>query len=89
MFQTPFVQSQQFMDAWIKMTQEQLARMEQMQESVQKLQGQAMERTREAIDESARLMKETLNYTTQLSEEWRKVTTDAVKKATESFTPKA
>lgn len=89
MFQTPFVQSQQFMDAWIKMTQEQLARMEQMQESVQKLQGQAIERTREAIDESARLMKETLNYTTQLSEEWRKVTTDAVKKATESFTPKA
>lgn len=89
MFQTPFVQSQQFMDAWIKMTQEQLSRMDEMQESVKKLQGQAIERTREAIDESARLMKETLNYTTQLSEEWRKVTTDAVKKATESLTPKA
>jgi hypothetical protein len=89
MFTNPFLQSQQFLDLWVKSTQEQIARMDQMAEQLHKVQGQAVERTREAIDESARLMKETLNYSVQLQAEWRKITLDATKKAADIVTPKA
>jgi len=89
MFTNPFVQSQQFLDLWAKATQEQIARMDQMSEQLHKMQGQAVERTREAIDETARLMKESLAYSTQLSTEWRKISLDATKKAADLYTPKA
>jgi hypothetical protein len=89
MFTNPFLQSQQFLDLWVKSTQEQIARMDQMAEQLHKVQGQAVERTREAIDESARLMKESLNYSVQLQAEWRKITLDATKKAADIVTPKA
>jgi len=89
MFTNPFVQPQQFLDVWVKMTNEQVARMDQMAEQLHKLNGQAVERTREAIDETARLMKESLTYATQLSTEWRKITLDATKKAADMVAPKA
>ena len=89
MFTNPFLQSQQFLDLWVKSTQEQIARMDQMAEQLHKVQAQGVERTREAIDESARLMKETLNYSVQLQTEWRKITLDATKKAADIVTPKA
>jgi hypothetical protein len=88
MFNTPFVQSQQMLEMWTRATQEQLARMDKMAEQVQSMQGQAVDRTKEAIDETARLMKESLVYATALSAEWRKVTLEATKKATEMVTPK-
>ncbi len=89
MFSNPFVQPQQFLDVWVKMTNEQVARMDQMAEQLHKLNGQTVERTREAIDETARLMKESLSYATQLSTEWRKITLDATKKAADMVAPKA
>ena len=89
MFTNGFVQSQQMFDVWTKMTQEHIARVEQMGAELQKVQAQAIERTREAIDESARLMKESMTYATQLSAEWNKVTVEATRKATEGLTPKA
>lgn len=88
MFSNPFVQPQQFLDVWVKMTNEQVARMDQMAEQLHKLNGQTVERTREAIDETARLMKESLSYATQLSTEWRKITLDATKKAADMVAPK-
>jgi hypothetical protein len=89
MFSNPFVQPQQFIDLWVKATQEHVARMDQAAAEIQKAQGQAVQRAAEAIDESARLMKESLAYATQLSAEWRKVTLEATKKAAESVSPKA
>ena len=89
MFTNPFVQPQQMLDIWTKATQEQLARMDKMTEQVQSMQGQAVERTKEAIDETARLMKESVAYATALSNEWPKVSLEATKKATEMVTPKA
>jgi predicted transcriptional regulator len=89
MFTNPFVQPQQMLEIWTKATQEQLARMDKMAEQVQSMQGQAVERTKEAIDETARLMKESVAYATALSNEWRKVSLEATKKATEMVTPKA
>ncbi len=89
MFTNAFSQSQHWLDLWVKATQEQTARMEQMAEQLQEAQGQAVERSREAIDETARLMKESLSYAVQLSTEWRKITLEATKKATEIAVPKA
>lgn len=89
MFTNPFVQPQQMLEIWTKATQEQLARMDKMAEQVQSMQGQAVERTKEAIDETARIMKESVAYATALSNEWRKVSLEATKKATEMVTPKA
>ncbi len=89
MFSNPFLQSQQMLDVWTKLTNDQVARMDQMAEQLHKLNGQAVDKTRQAIDETARLMKESLTYATDLSTEWRKITVDATKKAAEMVTPKA
>jgi hypothetical protein len=89
MFTNGFVQPQQMMELWARMTQEHVARMDQMATELQKAQAQAAERAALAIDESARLMKETMTYATQLSAEWRKITLEATKKAAEMATPKA
>lgn len=89
MFGTPFVQPQQFMDAFAKMSAEQLERMEQMTAQFEEMQQKTLARAYEAIDESARLMKESIAYTVKLSEEWRKITVDATKKAAEASTAKA
>ena len=42
-----------------------------------------------AIDDTARLMKESIQYAQQLSEEFRKLSLENSKKAAELFTPKA
>lgn len=89
MFTHPFVQSQQMLETWNKLTAEQLGRMQQMTAEVQKLQGQAVTRAREAIDETARLMKETLDYAQSLAAEWQKITVETVTKAAETAVPKA
>lgn len=76
-----FVQPQQFLEMFSKASAAELARMEQMQKQFEDLQKQAITRTFEAIDESARLMKESLSYAVKLSEEWRKITIENTKKA--------
>lgn len=77
------------MDAFAKMSAEQLERMEQMTAQFEEMQQKTLARAYEAIDESARLMKESIAYTVKLSEEWRKITVDATKKAAEASTAKA
>lgn len=89
MFGTPFVQPQQFVDAFAKMSAEQLERMEQMTAQFEEMQQKTLTRAYEAIDESARLMKESIASAVKLSEEWRKITVDATKKAAAASTPKA
>src|SRR5262249_5732065 len=60
-------------DAWKKMLDDHLARVEALEEQTARAEAQAAERTREAIDEVARMSKETLAYAGQLSAEWRKL----------------
>ncbi len=76
-----FVQPQQWMEMFSKASAAELARMEQMQKQFEDMQKQAITRTFEAIDESARLMKESLSYAMKLSDEWRKITVENAKKA--------
>lgn len=89
MFTNPFSQTQQWWDVWAKAAAAEATRMDQLASEMHKMQAQAVARTCEAIDESARLMKESVNYASQLSSEWRKITLETTKKAAEMVTPKA
>ncbi|NUP11250.1 MAG: hypothetical protein HOW73_34830 [Polyangiaceae bacterium] len=84
MFSGPFTQSQQFLDVWTKLTSEQIARFEQMTAQYEEAQQKALERACEAIDETARLMKESISYAAHLSDEWRKIAVEQGKKAAET-----
>ena len=68
-------------DAWKKMMDEQLARMELAYGELARMQEQGLEQSRHAIDEMAKLSKDSINYFGQLNAEWRKLTIEAAKKA--------
>lgn len=76
-----FVQPQQFVEMFTKASAAEFARIEEMQKQFEDAQKKALVRAFEAIDESARLMKESLGYAVKLSDEWRKITVENTKKA--------
>lgn len=82
-------QPQQFFDVWSQLAREHLARLESLSEQVGKLQGQGVQRAHQAIDESAKLMKASMDYATELGAEWRKLGLEATRKTAEIMTPKA
>lgn len=88
MFFDPTVQSQKILELWTKATQDQLARLAEMGKHFETLSEQQTERSREAIDETARLMKASVDYATKLGGEWRKISLDLANQAA-SVTPKA
>ncbi len=73
--------------AWTKVLGDTVARLELAGAEVARLQEHALEQNRVAIDEMAKLSKESFNYFGQLSAEWRKLTLDATRKAAELLTP--
>jgi hypothetical protein len=70
-------------DAWKKMMGEHVARMEQVYAETARLQAQGLEQGQKAVDELARLSKDSFQYMGQLSAEWRKLTIEATKKTAE------
>jgi hypothetical protein len=72
--------------AWQKMLGDHLARVELATAELGRVQEQALEQNRLAIDEMAKLSRESVNYFGQLSAEWRKLTLDATRKAAELLT---
>jgi hypothetical protein len=84
MFVPNFTHPQQFFDSWNQMAKDQLDRMLDLGEQMAKLQGQGVERAHTVIDESAKLMKASLDASVQLSNEWRKLGVEMTKKATAS-----
>jgi hypothetical protein len=89
MFFDAFVQSQKALDLWTRLTQEQLVRMGEMAKQADVVGGQATVRTREAIDETARLMKASLDYASDLGAEWRRITLDVANQVTSQAAPAA
>jgi hypothetical protein len=85
MFMPGFSQPTQFFDLWTRTAKEQVERMEQLGEQLAKAQGQGVERAQQAIDESAKLMKESMTYALTLSNEWRKMNLELVKKTGETL----
>ena len=73
-------------NSWKKAMEEQLARMELAYGEVSRMQEKNLEQSRHAVDEMAKLTKDSFNYVGQLSTEWCKLTLEATKKATDFFT---
>lgn len=88
MAETTFPQVQQAMDAWKKLMDEQMTRMSASFEEVGKLSEKSLNQTMTGIDEMAKLMKDTFTYANNLSTEWRKMTVDATRKATDAVKSK-
>jgi hypothetical protein len=72
--------------AWTKMLGDSLARMELAGAEIARVQEQALEQNRHAIDEMAKLSRDSFSYFGQLSAEWRKFTLEATRKAAELLT---
>ena len=68
---------------WKKLVAEQVARAAGLGEEMAKAEAKRVEQTTAAIDEMARMTKETLGYMTSLSAEWRKLSLEAAKRAAE------
>lgn len=76
-------QVQQAMDSWRKLVDEQVSRFTAMGEEVAKLEQKGLEQVRTAVDEAAKMTKESFAYAAQLSAEWRKLALEATKRASE------
>ncbi len=76
---TAFVQSQQIQAHFRKSIEDAQARARAFSAELQKTEERAAEQSSAAIDEWARLSRETLKYTTDLNAEWRKAALEATK----------
>lgn len=72
-------------DAWKKMMGEHVARVEQAFAQTARFQEQGLEQGRHAIDELAKLSKDSIQYYAQLSAEWQKLAIEATKRTAELF----
>lgn len=78
MLLNPFVQSQKLWSVWMQLGKDGAGRLERLAEQQREVEAQATGRARDAIEESARLAKESLDYVTTLTAEWRKLSSDFV-----------
>jgi hypothetical protein len=79
MFFRDFLQVQQFATAWKAAMDQHMARVEQLSTELASIEQRAIERAVEAVDESAKLFKASLQYGLELSAAWRKQSIDATK----------
>jgi hypothetical protein len=80
-------QVQQAQQAAAKMMEDQLDRMQAFQAEIAKLEAKGVEQARQAIDEAARLWKESLSYGAQLGAAWRNLAIDATRRSVDAMTP--
>ena len=71
--------------AWKRMVDEQTGRVESIYAEVAKVEDKGIERLHSAVDESARLMKDSFTWYGEISAEWRKMTLDATRRTAELF----
>lgn len=76
-------------DVWRKMTDDSIARMTAFYAEIDKVETKNLERAEQAMHEAAKLTKDTLVYGAQLGAEWRKLSLEALSKATENTTAAA
>jgi hypothetical protein len=84
----PFNPWGQVFETWQKMAEESLARTNAFYAEFEKAEAKHMEQMVSAIDEMAKLQKQSIAYGAQLGAEWRKMSLDAFHKAT-TFTTSA
>lgn len=71
--------------AWKKMVDEHTVRVESLYSEIAKMEDKGIERLQSAVDESARLMKDSFAWYGEMSSEWRKMTLDATRRTAELF----
>ena len=81
--------SQVHNNSWKKSVEEQSARFEAMQQEYVKLEAKGMEQAREAIDESAKIMKAGFDLYSDLTSAWRQLAMEAMRRSSELMVPKA
>ena len=84
MFVPDFTQVQQFWATWGKMAGAELSQLEKLSAELGKTRGEGVERAQQAIDESARLMKESLSYANELSTQWQKLALELTRQAAQA-----
>ena len=78
----PFAQLGKVFETWQKMADESVARTSSFYAEMAKAEAKRVERVESAIDEIAKLQKESLAYGAQLSADFRKVSLDAFQHVT-------
>ncbi len=81
--------SQVQQDAWTKMTQEALGRMQAFYDEMAALEGKAYTRAKQTSEQLSALAADTLTYMTELAAEWRKVTLEATRRGAEMLRARA
>jgi hypothetical protein len=81
--------AQQYADGWKRMWEDGLARIGLAQEQGARFETQIVDNLSAAVDQSAVLAKQTLNYAAQLSAEWRKQSYDAARRMSDLFANRA
>lgn len=71
-------------DVWRKMTDDSIARMSAFYAEIDKVEAKNLERAEQAMHEAAKLTKDTLAYGAQLGAEWRKLSLEAIQRASEN-----
>jgi len=69
------------LEAWRKMSDAFVARMETLHGEIGRVSERAAEQGRTVIEEAADLMKASIDYTVHLGDEWRKMALDATRRA--------
>ena len=76
-------------EQWQKMIEQQAAQLKSFQEQAAALEAKNLEQARAAVDQMAKLVKDSFGYAADLSAEWRKLSLEATRRAADLFTPKA
>jgi hypothetical protein len=76
-------------EAWKKLVDEQMARVSSMYEEFARFEDKGLERTRAAVDEMAKLVKDSVAYAGQYAAEWRRVSLEAAKRTADLMTRRA
>lgn len=71
-------------EVWRKMTDDSIARMSAFYTELDKIESKNLERAENAMHEATKLTKESLAYGTQLAAEWRRISLEALHRATET-----
>jgi hypothetical protein len=78
-------QVQQVVGLWQKSWSDHVARVASLYEEVGKVEAKQVEQVTTAVDEMAKLTRETMSYAAQLAAEWRRLSLDATRRSTEMF----
>ncbi len=78
-------QVQQGTETFRRITEEQVNRTNALFEESRKLEQRFLEQANQTVDETARLIKGGLAFATQLSAEYRRITTDALQRSMDLF----